>query len=369
FSSYADGLEAGDLIPSSYTITVNLGYNQTILPDLTGELKAEIESALTDLQISYEFSYIIDDAYPEDSFAGYVDLEVGDYYAEETTVTVNLYKNTFTDDATSLFISKYVDGGDGTSDQAIEIYNPTASAIDLSNYYLAIYINGSRTISYNIPLSDVSLGVDETFVVANASANSTILSKADQTSADLLFDGNDVIQLCYMNGTYIDTIYDIGNRNFILDNEIFIRSEDVVKGTRTFIYNQWNGFIPTYTSVLGTYPITFATDITFEWIDRPFDDPLGGMDEVTCTGVADGDTAYFDPGFLADERVRFLGVDTPETYPVTDPWGPEAKEYTREILLAAENVFIQSDPDLGYTDTYGRHLGLVWVDLGDQVLT
>ncbi|HPJ24083.1 MAG TPA: PASTA domain-containing protein, partial [Bacillota bacterium] len=156
FSSYADGLEAGDLVPSSYTITVNLGYNQTILPDLTGELKAEIESALTDLQISYEFSYIIDDAYPEDSFAGYVDLEVGDYYAEETTVTVNLYKNTFTDDATSLFISKYVDGGDGTSDQAIEIYNPTASAIDLSNYYLAIYINGSRTISYNIPLSDVS---------------------------------------------------------------------------------------------------------------------------------------------------------------------------------------------------------------------
>jgi hypothetical protein len=39
------------------------------------------------------------------------------------------------------------------------------------------------------------------------------------------------------------------------------------------------------------------------------------------------------------------------------------------ILNNAEQIYIQSDPDLGYTETYGRHLGLIWVNLGETGLT
>jgi endonuclease YncB( thermonuclease family) len=78
------------------------------------------------------------------------------------------------------------------------------------------------------------------------------------------------------------------------------------------------------------------------------------------------------PGFTGEERVRFLGVNTPETYPVEDPWGPEAKVYTTTILTYAKtngkSIYIQSDANLSYNDTYGRHLGLVWVDLGEDVI-
>jgi endonuclease YncB( thermonuclease family) len=368
FSSYGDGLEANDTIPTSFQVTVYVGYNSETLPDLTDKLKNEIIGILEEKNIVFEFNYITDDLYPEDSFAGYEDRTIGDFY-EEGTVTVNLYKNTFTENETSLVISKYVDGGDDTSNQAIEIYNPTNQTIDLSDYHLAIFVNGSLTANYIIPFEEVSLLSGETYVIANTDADVSILSSADLISEDLLFDGNDTIQLRYKNDTYIDSIYNIGNRNYIMDNEVYIRNGSVVSGNRDFSLNEWHAFVPGYTEVLGTHPIVIPEKIEFVFINRMFDDPLGGMTQVTLDRINDGDTAAFSPGFLSGERVRFLGVDTPETYPSVEDWGLEAKAYTTIILSNAIDIYIQSDPDLGYTETYGRHLGLVWVNLGETGLT
>ena len=366
FSGYGDGLEPGDLIPTDFEVTVLLGYNSQRLPDLTGMMKEQITKVLDDENISYEFNYVVNDDFAEDLFMGYQDQEVGDYYLENTVV-VNLYKNTFTDDETSLFISKYLDGGDDTFDQAIEIYNPTTSNVDLSDYHLVIYANGSYNITYSIDLGDVILEPGETYLVANLNANSEIIAKADMVSDNLNFDGNDVIQLCYLNGTYIDTIYNIGNKDFVMDNLLYIRDASIVKGERIYAYNEWHGYVTNYLEVLGTFPIDTPYEVPFEFIDLPFNE--GGMDNVVLDYINDGDTASFIPGFLSDKRVRFLGVDTPETYPVVDPWGPEAKAYTTFILNHAQDIYIQSDPDIGYWGNYGRSLGLVWVYLGEEDLT
>ena len=368
FSGYGAGLKIGDLIPGSYTITVYLGYNSTKLPDLEGLIKEQIIELLDETDINYEFTYVIDDLYAEDTFAGYISYETGDFY-EGGTVTITLYKNTFTDNDTSLIISKYIDGGDLSLDQAIELYNATNEDIQLGDYFIAIYQNGSFVPNYKISLGDVTLSPGETFVIANSGANANILALTDLTTSDLVFDGNDTIQLCYKNGTYIDTIYNLGNKNFVLDNEVFIRDALVVSGTREFIYNEWHGFIPTYTEGLGTHPQVIPYEVNFNFIDRPFNDPLGGMDSVVLSHAIDGDTASFVPGFISEARVRFLGVDTPETYPEIDFWGPEAKAYTKLILENAENIYIQSDPDLGLYGNYGRSLGLVWVDLGTEGLS
>ena len=105
--------------------------------------------------------------------------------------------------------------------------------------------------------------------------------------------------------------------------------------------------------------------IDFQFIDRDFWDELGGMDLVSYVSAADGDTAYFTPGFLGDDRVRFLGTDTPETWiNPPQPWGLEAKAYTVYVLEHAQAIYIQSDPDSGFVGGYGRPLGLVWVNLG-----
>jgi len=369
FSSYGNDLLAGDLVESTDTIIVNIGFNSTKLPDLTGMIKEEIVDALSELNILYDFSYIVDDSYAEDIFASYSEYEIYDIY-EEGTITVNLYKNTFTDNLTSLIISKYVDGGDGTNDQAIELFNATNETINLSDYHIAIFGGGSYEIEYRIDLEDVDLAPGETYVIANRSSNNAqLLMRADLMTYDLVFDGNDTIQLRYLNNTYIDTIYNLGNSNFIMDNEVFIRSEDVVSGNREYTYGEWVGFIPTYVEVLGSHPTIIPIEITFTQLSTGFEHPDGGMDYVTVAGIADGDTAYFTPGFLNDERVRFLGVDTPETYPVTEDWGSEGKVYTTTILNAAIEIYIQSDASLGFYDNYGRSLGLVWVNLGETGIT
>ncbi|MDY0023417.1 MAG: lamin tail domain-containing protein [Candidatus Izemoplasmatales bacterium] len=374
FSSYGNDLMPGQPFDEQSVLIVYIAFNETKLPDLTGKLKFEIEKILTEEQISYEFEYIVNDDFAEDLFIGYENAEIGDIYNDET-VTINLYKNTFTDNPTSLMFSKYIDGGDDTSDQAIEIYNATDLTISLGDYHVVIFTNGSYEVSYRIDLDDEDLAPGATYLITNKSSTSaTLLREANSRgliTEDLVFDGNDTIQLRYKNDTYIDSIYHIGNRDFVMDNEVYIRKPDVVKGVRNYVFTQWISFIPTYFEIVGTHPVDFdiTEGPTFTLINRGFDDPLGGMDSVTLVSINDGDTASFTPGFLDNERVRFLGVDTPETYPVADLWGPEAKAYTTQILNSAIGIFIQSDPDLGYTETYGRHLGLVWVNLGEEGIT
>lgn len=79
--------------------------------------------------------------------------------------------------------------------------------------------------------------------------------------------------------------------------------------------------------------------------------------------VVDGDTIL-----LADskERVRLIGVNTPETVkpnsPV-EPWGPEASQFTKQFLAAGK---VRLEFDGAHRDKYGRLLAFVWV--GDRML-
>lgn len=80
--------------------------------------------------------------------------------------------------------------------------------------------------------------------------------------------------------------------------------------------------------------------------------------------VVDGDTLLLESG----ERLRLQGLDAPETVkedtPV-QPWGPEASQFTRDFIEAAEGrVRVTFGPER--EDQYGRLLGFVWH--GDRLL-
>ncbi|MFA7075615.1 MAG: lamin tail domain-containing protein [Candidatus Izemoplasmatales bacterium] len=379
FSSYGEGYKIGDIIDEETEITVYIGYNSAALPDLTGMIERQIKDILTENNIFYEITYVENDQFPEGVFAEYKSYEIGDFYDEVSTIEVVVYKNSFTEASESLIISKYIDG---EIDSAIEIYNPTNTAINLSDYNIAIYLAGSYDVEYEIALEDYELAPNETYLIVSTESEANLQKKADLRSKDLLFDGNDTIQLRYKNGTYIDTIYQIGDRNSLFNDETFIRREDVVSGTRSFDTSQWTSIIAGYYDYIGTHPIDIPDSPIYdqfkvaELVANGFDSLLGGMDLVQYSSVADGDTAYFSPKFLGDNRVRFIGNDTPETSPQVvdepEPWGLEAKAYTKTILEYADYhglpIYVQSDPDIGYTEGYGRYLGLIWVDLQDKVL-
>lgn len=86
-------------------------------------------------------------------------------------------------------------------------------------------------------------------------------------------------------------------------------------------------------------------------------------DFVTVRYVLDGDTFDLEGG----ERVRLIGIDTPEYRPRKDHvdfFSREASEYSRK-LLTGKRIRLEKDVDL--KDNYGRTLAYVYLEDGTFV--
>jgi len=78
----------------------------------------------------------------------------------------------------------------------------------------------------------------------------------------------------------------------------------------------------------------------------------------TVTHVVDGDTAHVALATGVTEKVRFIGVNTPESTIEHEPYGKEASAYTKKAL-AGKTVYLETDAEL--RDRYGRLLAYVWL--------
>jgi micrococcal nuclease len=82
------------------------------------------------------------------------------------------------------------------------------------------------------------------------------------------------------------------------------------------------------------------------------------LPKVKVTKVIDGDTIEIEGG----ERVRYIGVDTPET---VDPrrgvqcYGAQASDENKKLV---EGKIVRLEKDVSETDKFGRLLRYVWVD-------
>lgn len=119
-------------------------------------------------------------------------------------------------------------------------------------------------------------------------------------------------------------------------------------------------FIRIYTSPLHlTSDISDELKIDFDYEGKSFIND--GVGEVTLVSTTDGDTARFRDSVTNETfRLRFLGIDTPESTITTDPWGKAASDYAANRLHAAKQIILESEGS--QTDTYGRYLGWVWLD-------
>jgi len=103
--------------------------------------------------------------------------------------------------ATDLFFSEYVEGT--SNNKAFEIFNGTGQPVDVSAYTVERYNNGGTTPSGTYTFSG-TIADGDVFVIANASAEATILALADTTSEATFYNGDDAMVL--KKG---DTIIDI----------------------------------------------------------------------------------------------------------------------------------------------------------------
>ena len=105
-----------------------------------------------------------------------------------------------------ILISEYVEGS--SNNKAIELYNPNSESVDLSQYSIEFYFNGSTTAGYTLDLSG-SLAAEGVFVAAHESADSAILAVADQIAGGGWFNGDDAIVL-RKQGDVIDSLGQVG---------------------------------------------------------------------------------------------------------------------------------------------------------------
>ena len=105
--------------------------------------------------------------------------------------------------------------------------------------------------------------------------------------------------------------------------------------------------------------LTDALAMDFDYEGKTFfEDGVEAVEMVSCE---DGDTAVFMIDGVP-ERVRFLGIDTPEASAEWEPWGHQATEFACDKLNNADTIVIERDDVAGSRDTYYRVLAWIWYD-------
>lgn len=105
-----------------------------------------------------------------------------------------------------LFISEYVEGS--SNNKALEFYNPTDATLNLADYRINVFFNGSTSAGFSVALNG-ELPAGATYVFASANASAELVALADQTTGSGLWNGDDAITLT-KSGVVVDSIGQVG---------------------------------------------------------------------------------------------------------------------------------------------------------------
>jgi len=161
-----------------------------------------------------------------------------------------------------LYFSEYIEGS--SNNKALEIYNSSASGVDLGGHKVELYFNGSNSAGLTINLTG-NIPANGVFVLAHGSANATISATANQTNSSGWFNGDDAIVL--KNGSAIlDSIGQIGVDPGTEWGSAFTSTADNTLRRKTTIASgdtnatdsfdpaaEWEGYAQDTVDHLGTY--------------------------------------------------------------------------------------------------------------------
>lgn len=234
-------------------------------------------------------------------------LAIGTYNGElvtnaggsATTVNVNCsgeVKVVSASCATDLIISEYVEGN--SNEKYIEIYNGTGASVNLANYKLQLYTNGSGTASSDITLSG-TLADGAVMVYKNSLATNY---PAATNNAACGFNGDDAVALYKIStSSYVDIIGRIGEdpgsawtsgSHSTLDKTL-VRNANVYNGITSnpaagfpTLATEWTLYNVDDISHLGSHTMTCVSNtITTGLVSSP---PF----TVTCAGSTNGTVAF-----------------------------------------------------------------------------
>ena len=93
--------------------------------------------------------------------------------------------------------------------------------------------------------------------------------------------------------------------------------------------------------------------------------------DVTVKSYIDGDTTHFYVPTSVSEtgvlKARYLAINTPESTGKIEEWGKKASKFTKEKLMNATSIILESDDANWNLDSTGdRHLVWVWYKTADM---
>ncbi|HCK65085.1 MAG TPA: hypothetical protein DHW49_02365 [Anaerolineae bacterium] len=212
---------------------------------------------------------------------------------------------------TELFFSEYIEGS--SNNKALEIYNGTGAAINLGTdgYNIQMFFNGSGSAGLTINLTG-TVADGDVYVVAQSSANASILAQADQTNGAGWFNGDDAVVL-RKGTTVIDVIGQIGfdpgaewGSGLISTADNTLRRIDIVcagdaDGSNAFDPSlEWEGFATDTFGGLGSHSVNCdaedaapEVDSTYP-VDNATDFPIGANLQVNFSEAVNTDGTWFD---------------------------------------------------------------------------
>ncbi|WP_428612023.1 ExeM/NucH family extracellular endonuclease [Shewanella sp.] len=259
--------------------------------------------------------------------------------------------STFAQAADDLIISEYVEGS--SNNKAVELYNPTDASIELSQYQLEFYFNGSSSAGSNIALSG-SLGAGETYVIADNDAGGEILAVADQLSSASFFNGDDTLVL-RKQGEVIDSLGQLGTdpgsewgsgerstqNNTLRRNPEQLIADTVLDDAVTLA--TWTGHAQDDVSDLGQFAYQGPTDPT---------DPVEPPQSLVCHDPATSISAIQGSGDISPFNGQSVTVEAIVTSNqeagLKGLFLQMADSETDTDATTSEGVFVYSGGQLGY---------------------
>ncbi|SDM35810.1 hypothetical protein SAMN05518871_10129 [Psychrobacillus sp. OK028] len=213
--------------------------------------------------------------------------------------------------ATDLIISEYIEGSG--NNKALELYNGTDAAIDLSKYSLELYPNGGTTAT-KLNLSG-QLDTGKTYVITNGSANADLKAKGNLSNTTVMaFNGDDAIVLKKSNEV-IDSFGQVGARIMWGENVTLVRKSSITTGDKI---------------------TSDAYDVNLEWIKY-------GIDTFENLGSHTMDSGNTPPG---ETQVEAVTVSIPSS---TVPVGTKVTLATKTDGASIYFTTDGSDPTISST--------------------
>lgn len=109
----------------------------------------------------------------------------------------------------TILFSEYIEGS--SSNKACEIFNCTGATVDLTEYVIYRFNNGSTTATDSLFPNETALAADSVWVFGNPGATAPILNESDTTHSMTFYNGDDALMIKHIpTGDTIDIIGEIG---------------------------------------------------------------------------------------------------------------------------------------------------------------